>query len=117
MSDDLVPRGGRPYLLARARVEPAMLEQFRSWHRTVHLPHMLAIPGVVEAMPLRIGGAGVNSVVAYLFENEAAIRPALNSKEAALARNDWQEWLPFVRGLSIQIYTTLGVESALHHWN
>ena len=111
------PTAGRPYLLVRARVDAGRLDEFRRWHHSVHVPHVLAIPGIVEAIHLRAGVDGPNSLTAYIFQNDAAIQPALSSSEAARARADWQAWLPHLRDLSIQIYTRIGAQPALRHWN
>lgn len=111
------PIGNRPYVLVRAWIVAEKLAEFRRWHREVHVPHVLETPGIVEAVCLRPGTHGPNSVTAFAFAGDAVIREALRSPQIARARADWQEWAPFVRNLSIQIYTTLGTQATMRHWN
>src|SRR5436190_15533306 len=101
----------RPFLLVRARVQPRRLAEFRAWYRRVHLPHVLAIPGIVGYRGLQPsdgappGSPNVLSV--FLFENEGVVQKALQSPEAQRARRDWEEWAEAVRDLSIQIYASM----------
>src|SRR5579859_5866139 len=86
----------RPVLLVRARIDPAALPEFRGWYHRVHLPHVLAIPGVVGYRGLAYGPgapAGAPNVVSiYLFADESVVQKALGSSEAQRARQDWAEW-------------------------
>jgi hypothetical protein len=105
---------GRPYLLVRARVHRAKLEEFRRWNRATHIPRMLAMDGVEQAFFVRPAPLSDASTVLmlFVFHNDTAIQKALNSPEAARLRTGWDEWVPFVRDVSIQIYTTLGARLA-----
>ncbi|MCH7809713.1 MAG: hypothetical protein IH863_03950, partial [Chloroflexi bacterium] len=43
----------RPYLVVRASVEPSVMEEFERWYCREHLPHVMAIPGVIKAYRAR----------------------------------------------------------------
>lgn len=108
----------RPILLVRARVDPARLEEFARWHRTVHLPHVLAIPGIVRARRLRFADPlpGLH-LMAYEFAEESVIQAALASDEATAARNDWEPWAPHLQELSIEILAPLAPSPLLRQWS
>jgi hypothetical protein len=112
---------GRPFLLVRARVRPALLAEFRRWYRAVHLPHALQIPGVVEHRSLTFGAqaprGAPNVLSIFIFADESVIQKALQSAEAAQARRDWERWEEHVRDLSIQVYATFDPATTVRHVN
>lgn len=110
-----------PWLVVRARVQPARLEEFRDWYRRVHLPHAMAIPGIVGyrglvAAPGAEHGAP-NVLSVFLLKDESVIQTALQSREAGIARRDWENWAESVRDLSVQIYAGLDTRAAVRHIN
>jgi uncharacterized protein (TIGR02118 family) len=111
----------RPFLLVRARVHPAQLTEFRRWYRTVHLPHVLGIPGIVGYRGLAFGADAnddaPNVLSVYLFADESVVQKALGSPEAQRARADWAEWAQYVRDLTIQVYAPVDARVNLRHLN
>ena len=96
METHLVNR--RPTLWVRARLSPAVINEFEVWHSETHLPHVLEIPGIVRAQRVR----GVNDqpgthLMLFEFLNDAAVQPALSSAQAQRARQDWDRWRPICR--------------------
>ena len=55
--------------------------------------------------------------MAFEFEDEAAVQPALASEEAQRARRDWERWRPHLQELSIEIYAPLDPIEMYHHRN
>lgn len=109
---------GAPVLVVRAHIDDGLLPDFRRWYRSIQLPHMLAVPGVVGARSITGPRRGdLNWMVAYEFAVDSEIQEALQSEEAQLARDDWRAWAEHVDGLSIEIYVGLAALPALHHWN
>jgi hypothetical protein len=107
----------RPYLVVRASVEPSIMEEFVRWYEREHLPHVMAIPGVIRAFRSNCARRGVNWAALYELRDDAAVHGAISSKEADRARQDWERWLPHVSDLSVEVYTSLGPLPAFHHWN
>ena len=108
----------RPTLWVRARLAPAVINEFEVWHSETHLPHVLEIPGIVRAQRVR----GVNDqpgthLMLFEFFNDAAVQPALSSAQAQRARQDWDRWRPHLQELSIEIYALLGPIDTYHHRN
>jgi hypothetical protein len=93
-----------PWMLVTAVVDPAIRTEFDHWHRSVHLPKVLAIPGIARGTRLRNPGAAVNYATLYQFESDAALRTALASSEAQEARTDWQRWSEHVRDITVHFY-------------
>jgi hypothetical protein len=93
-----------PWMLVTAVVDPAIQAEFDAWHRSVHLPKVLSIPGIVRGTRLRSPGPSVTYAALYQFENEAALRTALASSEAQEARTDWQRWSEHVRDITVHFY-------------
>jgi uncharacterized protein (TIGR02118 family) len=110
-----------PFLLVRARIAPERLDEFRRWHASVHVPHVLRIPGITRAYRLDPGPGtaeqGPNHLALFTFADEQAVQRALNSPEAERARRDWEAWAADVRDLAIQIYATLDSRTLLRHLN
>jgi antibiotic biosynthesis monooxygenase (ABM) superfamily enzyme len=96
--------GRAPWMLVTAVVAPAVQGEFDAWHRSVHMPKVLAIPGIQRGMRLRNPGAAVTYATLYQFEDEAALRTALASSEAQEARTDWQRWTEHVRDITVHFY-------------
>ena len=97
-----------PIMIVRARLDPAVLAQFETWHRRTHLPHVLEIPGIVSAFRVRAADpiAGAH-LMGYTFEDESVVQNALQSDQAQQARRDWEEWADQVYELSVEIYAPL----------
>jgi quinol monooxygenase YgiN len=112
---------GRPFLLVQARVRPSRLAEFRRWYLAEHLPHVLAIPGVVEYRLLRWSGTprrdAPNVMTAFIFKDESVIHEALQSREAQRARRDWERWGGDVRDLSVQVYARMDARASIRHLN
>jgi uncharacterized protein (TIGR02118 family) len=112
---------GRPFLFVRARVRPAVLPEFRRWYRTVHVPHALAIPGIVEYRDFAYGPQAAhgapNVLSVFVFQDETVIQKALQSPEAESARRDWERWEGDVRDLTIQIYAAFDIATTVRHLN
>lgn len=112
---------GRPVLVVRARVRPERLAEFRSWYRSVQLPHALKIPGVVGYRGFSRGerapASGPNVLSLFIFADEEALRTGLRSPEAARARQDWAVWSEEVRGLTIQVYAAIDSRAAVRNLN
>lgn len=109
---------GRPVLVVRAHLRAAELAEFRRWHRAVHMPNMLAIPGVIGGRTVaRAAEAPANWLAIFEFAANAEIQAALQSWQAQRAREDWGRWSDSVSNLSIEIYAELAAFPAYHHWD
>lgn len=97
----------RPLMVVQAKIAEAAMPRFNVWYREVHLPHVLAIPGIICGARMRPRPDGPNYMAIYGFRDEAAIQPALISPEADQARGDWETWLGVVDELTVQIYVAL----------
>ncbi len=106
-----------PYLVVRASIEPSLMDEFVRWYGSVHLPHVMEIPGIVKAFRSSCARRGVNWTALYELADDASIQIALASSEAARARQDWERWLPHVSELSVEVYAALGPAPPYHHWN
>lgn len=110
-----------PFLLVRARVRPARLAEFRAWHATVHVPHVLAVPGIVSYRRLTAGPEivddGPNHAALFFFRDEEVIQAALSSPQADSARRDWETWASDVRDLSISVFAEMDTRQLLRHLN
>lgn len=107
----------KPYLVVRASIEEKQMEEFERWYRAEHLPHVMAIPGIVKAFRSNCHRRGVNWTALYELTDDAAVQRALGSSEADLARRDWERWLPHVSELSVEVYAGLTPLMTFHHWN
>jgi hypothetical protein len=109
----------RPLLLIQARVRPGVLREFYRWYWTEHVPHVLAIPGIEDHRLIHWLGAprrdAPNLMSVFAFHDERVIEQAMRSREATLARGDWERWAAEVRGLTVQIYGSLDVRDSLRH--
>ena len=97
----------RPWLLVTAVVDPAVQHEFDGWHRDVHLPRVLRIPGIVAGRRLTGPVSGPNYAALYVFADAAAMQTALASAEAQEARRDWAQWSDHVRELTVSFYAGL----------
>jgi len=107
----------RPYLVVRASIEPSVMDDFLSWYESVHLPHVMEIPGVVKAFRSDCTRRGINWAALYELKDDASVQVAISSGEAERARQDWERWMPHVSELSVEIYAGLGPLTPYHHWN
>ena len=107
----------KPYLVVRANIEPAILDDFHRWYEEVHLPHVMAIPGIVQAYRSNCHRSGINWTAVYEMADNASIQVAFASAEANQARQDWERWLPHVSELTVEVYAVLGPLPTYHHWN
>ncbi len=108
---------GRPFLVVRAGVDDAVLEEFLGWYVREHLPHVMAIPGIARAYRSTCHRKGINWTTVYELEDGASVQRALTSPQAEIARRDWERWLSHVTELSIEVYTPLSAMASFHHWN
>jgi hypothetical protein len=109
--------GSKPYLLVRANLDPAVMEEFQHWYGETHLPHMMDIPGIVRAYRTDWTRGSTNWAAFYEFDNEESIQEALVSPQARVARLDWERWLPHVSELTVEVYASLSPLPTYHHWN
>ena len=107
----------KPYLVVRASIDEAVMDDFLRWYEQEHLPHVMEIPGVVKAYRSNCHRQGINWTALYELKNDAAVQQAISSGQADRARRDWERWLPHVQDLSVEIYAGLGPMGAFHHWN
>lgn len=109
--------GSKPYLVVRANLDPAIVDEFERWYRETHLPHVMEIPGIVRAYRSDWGRGASNWTVLYEFDSEETVEDALNSPQARVARSDWERWLPHVSELMVEVYASLAPLPTYHHWN
>lgn len=107
----------KPYLVVRASIEDKQMEDFVRWYEAEHLPHVMAIPGIVKAFRSNCHRRGVNWTAIYELQDDASVQIALGSDEADLARRDWERWLPHVTELSVEVYANLSPLTSFQHWN
>jgi hypothetical protein len=107
----------RPFLVVRASIDDTMMDEFVAWYVKEHLPHVLAIPGVVRAFRSNCRGRGINWTCLYELAENASVQTVIASSEADRARRDWERWLPYVADLSVEVYAPLSPLSGFHHWN
>ena len=107
----------KPYLVVRASIEPAVMEEFVRWYEREHLPHVMEIPGVMRAFRSTCHRRGVNWTALYELADDAAVPRVMASSEADRARREWERWIPHVQELSVEIYAGLGPLPPYHHWN
>lgn len=93
------------------------MDEFVRWYRQVHLPHVLAIPGIERAFRSNCHRKGINWTALYELKDEASVHTAITSTQAERARQDWERWLPYVQDLSVEVYASLMPVVAYHHWN
>jgi hypothetical protein len=107
----------RPVLIVRASIDESRMDEFLVWYKHEHLPHVMAIPGVVRAYRTNCRRGGINWTAMYELKDDASVRTAIASGEADRARRDWENWLPFVSDLSVEVYAQLGPLPMFHNWN
>ncbi len=94
-----------------------MMEEFERWYCREHLPHVMAIPGVVKAFRAQCHRRGVNWTALYEMSDDASVQKAITSPQADTARRDWEKWAEHVGDVTVEIYAALGPLSVFHHWN
>ncbi|MEO8457805.1 MAG: hypothetical protein ABI559_08340 [Chloroflexota bacterium] len=104
-------------LVVRANIEDTMMADFLTWYEAEHLPHVMAIPGIVKAWRTNCRRRGINWTALYEISDEASVQAVIGSTEADKARRDWERWLPYVADLSVEVYAPLAPLSGFHHWN
>jgi hypothetical protein len=107
----------KPFLVVRATIDDGMMADFLAWYAKEHLPHVMAIPGVIKAYRSNCRRRGVNWTALYELADEASMQTVIGSSEADRARRDWERWLPYVADLSVEVYAPLAPLSGFHHWN
>jgi len=90
----------KPYLVVRASIEPSVMEEFVRWYESVHLPHVMEIPGIERAFRTDCRRRGVNWTALYELADQGSIQVAVTSGEAERARQAWERWLPHGTDLS-----------------
>lgn len=105
------------YLVVRACIDPNVMPEFLSWYKSEHLPHVMAIPGIVKAYRSTARGGACNWETLYELADGASIGQVLTSSEAGVARQDWQRWLGHVSELSVSVYAPVTPLHAFHRWN
>jgi quinol monooxygenase YgiN len=111
-------RNWPPLIVVRAQVEPEAMARFLRWYQRVHLPHVLAIPGIVRAFRADCHRRGVNWAAVYELRDEAAIQEAFQSTQAQAAREEWEPWLEtHVHEVSVEVYAGLPPILTYHLWN
>lgn len=83
----------KPYLVVRANIDPAVMDDFLHWYQEVHLPHVMQIPGIARAYRSNCHRSGINWTALYELKGNASIQKAFASAEANQARQDWERWL------------------------
>ena len=109
--------GRQPYLVVRASLDPAVMEEFERWYRETHLPHVMEIPGIVRAYRSDWTRGSANWTALYEFANDDSVPEAVSSPQAQVARQDWERWLPHVSELTVEVYASLSPLPTYHHWN
>lgn len=104
-------------MLVTAVIDPAVRAEFDVWHREVHLPRVLRVPGIVSGRRLRPPPPAPNYMALYVFADDAAVRTAFASSEAQEARDDWQRWADHVRDLTVHLYAELAADRPLLRQN
>ncbi len=94
-----------------------MMEEFERWYCREHLPHVMAIPGVVKAFRAQCHRRGVNWTALYEMSDDASVQKAITSPQADTARRDWEKWAEHVDDVTVEIYAALGPLSVFHHLN
>jgi hypothetical protein len=96
-----------PVLVVRAAIEESVMDEFLKWYVRDHLPHVMAIPGVVRAFRSTCNRRGINWTTLYELKDDASVQLAITSPEADQARRDWERWLPHISELSVEVYASL----------
>ena len=109
--------GTKPYLVVRAHLDPAVMEEFQRWYEETHLPHVMEIPGIVRAYRSDWIRGSANWTALYEFDGEDSVQDAIASPQATVARQDWERWLPHVSELTVEVYACLTPLPTYHHWN
>jgi hypothetical protein len=108
---------GAPMMVVTASIDPAVRAAFDEWHRDIHLPRVLRIPGIERGWRLTPPRLAPNYAAVYLFREDARIQEALASPEAQEARRDWERWSEHLRDLTVTFYADLRPARALFQYN
>ena len=95
----------KPYLVVRANIDDTMMDDFVSWYVAEHLPHIMAIPGIVKAYRTNCRRRGINWTVLYELADDTSVQTVITSSEADRARRDWERWMPYVLGQPLMMGT------------
>ncbi len=109
--------GTKPYLVVRANLDPAVMDEFQRWYEETHLPHVMEIPGIVRAYRSDWSRGGANWTALYEFDDDNSVQDAIASPQARVARLDWERWLPHVSELTVEVYANLTPVPTYHHQN
>jgi hypothetical protein len=109
--------GSSPYLVVRANLDPAVLDEFQRWYAETHLPHVMDIPGIVRAYRSDWSRGTANWTALYEFASDSSVEEAVSSPQATVARQDWERWLPHVSELTVEVYACLAPLSTYEHRN
>lgn len=97
-----------PTIMVYARLDPAVMDRFETWHAETHLPHVLAIPGVVRARRVRSRDEVPGSHQLEIeLEDEGSIQRVMGSPQAQAARQDWNTWAGHVHELRVEVLAPL----------
>lgn len=107
----------KPFMIIRAQIDPAIREEFQRWYFDEQRRQMLIIPGVVGAYHVKSAHSDTGWMALLKFYNEVAMQEALSSAEATRTREAWQRWMPYLKDMTIEIYTSLGALTPYHHRN
>jgi hypothetical protein len=107
----------QPFLIVRASIEDGVMPEFLAWYEAEHLPHVMAIPGIVKAYRSQCRTRGANWTAIYILSEKATVQQVLASSEADQARRDWERWLAHVSDLTVEVYAPLAPLQAFHRWN
>lgn len=108
----------KPFLVMKVHIDPSIVDEFAVWYREEHLQNVLNIPGVIGAYRLSKYRADDDQWFTVLkFKDETSLQEALNSTEAAKARQAWQRWIPHISDMSVEVYAVLSSLPTYHHRN
>ena len=69
----------KPYLVVRANINPGVMDEFLRWYVDVHLPHVMAIPGIERAYRSNCHRAGINWTALYEIKDDASVNVAITN--------------------------------------
>ena len=96
-----------PVIVVQAYIDPSVRQEFERWFRKVHLPRVLATPGMLRVYRADCRRPGVNWSAAYVLINDAAISTVWEGRAAEACRRDWRPWLPYMENFRMEVYAGL----------